>query len=166
MPIDNTTRSPSGTVNVVRPLSELEIDEAIGKRFRSLFGSGTSSEEIQRKLERAQELKTQAELEIERIRKQKHDEDPIAREIFMDCLRRATGNALTAVENTRRILKALDEAGGIRGLVTRPTAPPRDAPVEEWILYLRALYIYLDTITNAANRAFDKQFRKALRRRR
>jgi hypothetical protein len=114
MPAD-TARSPSGTYHLVEPMTQDDIDRAIGKRFRDLFGNGTTPEEIQRRLERAQDLRLQAEQQCENLRVRRQNEDPLALAVFVDCHRRATGGTPTARANARRILAALDAAGGIRG---------------------------------------------------
>lgn len=45
----------------------------------------------------------------------------------------------------------------------RPEPPARDAGIDAWITYHRALCDYNDAIAACANRAFDEQFRKSLR---
>lgn len=114
MPAD-TARTPSGTYKLVEPMTQDDVDRAIAKRFRDLFGNGTTPEEIQRRLERAAELKMQAEQQCENLRVRRQNEDPLALAVFIECLHRSTGGTQTAIDNARRILAELDAAGGIRG---------------------------------------------------
>jgi len=41
--------------------------------------------------------------------------------------------------------------------------PAPDAPIDAVVAYLRACAVYADAVTNAANRAFDRALRKAIR---
>ena len=45
----------------------------------------------------------------------------------------------------------------------KPEPPAPNAPIEEKIAWLRADAAYRDAVANAANTAFEKRFRKALR---
>lgn len=47
----------------------------------------------------------------------------------------------------------------------RPEKPAKDATIEEKIKYMDALYAYNDAIADCRNKAFDRAFRKALRKR-
>lgn len=47
----------------------------------------------------------------------------------------------------------------------RPDAPPANAPIEEFVAYLRARNVYMDSATDRANAAFVKAFNKAVLRR-
>lgn len=112
--MSDVRRSPSGTFQAVEP-DFLALDREIAKRFRDLFGNNTTPEEIQRRLTRAVELQKQAERQCERAVQRKSSEDPLAVAVFLECLRHSPkGNPKYAVDNCRAILKAVDEAGGLK----------------------------------------------------
>ena len=46
----------------------------------------------------------------------------------------------------------------------KPEPLAEDATVQQWIEHMRAMNEWRDQITDRANRAFDIEFRKALRR--
>ncbi len=47
--------------------------------------------------------------------------------------------------------------------IPRPDPPPREAPIETWIAYLRDFARYKDRISDIASAAFDAGFREAMR---
>lgn len=55
----------------------------------------------------------------------------------------------------------LDENGDE---IPNPGPCPENATFEQWVTWSRAVYAWRDKITDVANRAFEHQFRRALRR--
>ena len=46
--------------------------------------------------------------------------------------------------------------------VDRPECPGKDAPLEERLAHMRAVWAYNDRVTEMANASFDRAFRKAV----
>lgn len=112
--MSDVKRSPSGTYQSVEP-DFIALDHDLAKRFRDIFGNNMTPEEIQRRLARAVELREQAVRQCEQVRQRKASEDPLAIAVFMECLRHSPkGSPKYAVEQCRGILKAVDDAGGLK----------------------------------------------------